>query len=122
MLESLGRENEKNDLPLLISNPIANDSLLTLCSFVSVYNEPIGLRSIFIESDPDATEALDRHQLVEGLAGGGEGSPGVGQDPVHLLSHSVIESSSMCSKFRLILIFHLAKPDGTFTSHDFPPV
>ena len=117
MLESLGRENEKNDLPLLISNPIANDSLLTLCSFVSVHNEPIGLRSIFIESDPDATEALGRHQLVEGLAGGGEGSLGVVQDPVHLLSHSVIESSSMCSKFRLILIFHLAKPDGTFTLH-----
>ena len=27
--------------------------------------------------------------LVEGLAGGGEGAGGVGQDPVHLLGHPV---------------------------------
>ena len=48
---------------------------------------------------------LDRRQLVEGLAGGGVGSLGVGQDPVHLRSHSLIESSFMCSKIRFILIF-----------------
>ena len=50
-----------------------------------------------------------RRQLVEGLAGGGEGSPGVGQDPVHLLSHSLIESSYMCSKTRFNLIFSPGK-------------
>ena len=52
---------------------------------------------------------LDRRQLVEGLAGGGEGSLGVGQDPVHLLSHSLIESSYMCSKTRFNLIFSPGK-------------
>ena len=67
--------------------------------------------------DPDATETQDQRQLVEGLTGGGVGALGVVQDPVHLLSHSLIESSFMFSKIGFILIFHLAKTFGTFTSH-----
>ena len=43
----------------------------------------------FIESDADVTEAVVQHHLVEGLAGGGEGALGVGQDPVPLSRHSL---------------------------------
>ena len=36
-------------------------------------------------------ELRRQSDLVEGGAGGGEGAEGVGQDPVHLLSHPVVD-------------------------------
>ena len=45
----------------------------------------------FIECDADVTKAVVQHHLVEGLAGGGEGALGVGQDPVPLRSHALVE-------------------------------
>ena len=49
------------------------------------------LRFIFNWCNLKQIESSRPRDLVEGGAGGGEGAGGVGQDPVHLLSHPVVD-------------------------------